>query len=147
MSNDFNLCIIFVLLVLLTPCSPHRWKRSGLWIVCLFHYLQPLMSVVNFSHPNKDKHKAQGPRGGYDCSASSRQTKDVYLISHLMRSSLGSSLTGVKSKPTILAPVSLITYNNKFKTMTYRTYTKFYFFLQWTVEQSGIISSFTGVTL
>lgn len=146
MSNDFNLCIIFVLLVLLTPCSPHRWKRSGLWIVCLFHYLQPLMSVVNFSHPNKDKHKAQGPRGGCDCSASSRQTKDVYLISHLMRSSLGSSLTGVKSKPTILAPVSLITYNNKFKTMTYRTYTKFYF-LQWTVEQSGIISSFTGVTL
>lgn len=146
MSNDFNLCIIFVLLVLLTPCSPHRWKRSGLWIVCLFHYLQPLMSVVNFSHPNKDKHKAQGPRGGCDCSASSRQTKDVYLISHLMRSSLGSSLPGVKSKPTILAPVSLITYNNKFKTMTYRTYTKFYF-LQWTVEQSGIISSFTGVTL
>lgn len=70
------------------------------------------MSVVNFSHPNKDKHKAQGPRGGCDCSASSRQTKDVYLISHLMRSSLGSSLTGVKSKPTILAPVSLITYNN-----------------------------------
>jgi len=41
--------LFFVLFVSLTPCSPHRWKRSSLWLVCLFHYLQPLMSEVDFT--------------------------------------------------------------------------------------------------
>lgn len=53
------MCALFSFSVLLTPCSPRRWKRPGLWLVCLLYYLKPLMHVVNFNNPNKDKREAQ----------------------------------------------------------------------------------------
>lgn len=78
--------------------SAPRWKRSSLWHVCLFHYLQLLMSVVNFSGAKQRQNtKHRVPEVAGTAQHHPCQTKGVYLISHQMRSSLGTLLTRVRS--------------------------------------------------